>query len=101
MCRTSKLSAEFSAHRREATFMTRIINQPRPCLSIISLITFTIGFAFLFSASPHAQRLPRDQWGAVPVSVSHTNGKWIIAGAKNKVTVDDAALTIRIQAGTT
>ncbi|HLR04750.1 MAG TPA: DUF5696 domain-containing protein [Pyrinomonadaceae bacterium] len=101
MCRTSKLSAEFSTHRREATFMTRIIDQPRPCLSIISLITFTIGFGFLFSASPHAQRLPRDQWGAVPVSVSHTNGKWIIAGTKNKVTVDDAALTISIQAGTT
>ncbi len=35
----------------------------------------------------------------MPVTVSHRNGKWIIAGKKNKVTLDETNLAISVQAG--
>lgn len=60
------------------------------------LITLIAGTSFLY-----AQQLPRDQWGAPMVTVTHTDGKWIIAGKKNKVTINESDLAMRIDAGTT
>src|SRR5258708_39543581 len=89
MCRTSELRVDFRRtgakinfhdqdHRpAEALFVDHLSNyfHDRVRLSV---------FILAICAKPFA----RDQWGAVPVSVSHTNGKWIIAGTKNKMTVD-------------
>src|ERR1700743_3646536 len=54
----------------------------------------------LFVSTPLlAQTLPRADWGAPQVSISHSNGKWFIAGQKNKVTLDEKDLAITIQNG--
>jgi hypothetical protein len=59
-----------------------------------------IALAFLVSATPiFAQTPPRAEWGAPPVSISHANGKWIIAGQKNKVLLDEKDLAVSIQNG--
>lgn len=46
-----------------------------------------------------AQQLQREQWGAPPVAVSQANGKWIIAGRKNKITLNQSDLAMKIEAG--
>lgn len=48
-----------------------------------------------------AQPLPREQWGAPLVSVSHDGGKWTIAGKKQTITLNDSDLVLAIQAGPT
>src|SRR6185312_3266807 len=56
--------------------------------------------AVLFISTPLlAQTLPRAEWGAPQVAVSHANGKWLIAGQKNKVSLDQKDLGITIQNG--
>src|SRR5881227_980669 len=42
----------------------------------------------------------RSEWGAPLVAVTHADGKWTIAGEKNKVTLNELDLAIRIDAGT-
>ena len=54
---------------------------------------------FFFSTLALAQQLPRDEWGAPAVTVTHEGGKWMIAGKKNRVTLDDSTLALRVQAG--
>lgn len=44
-------------------------------------------------------QVPRDQWGAPAVTVTHKAGEWIIAGQKVRVVLADSDLAIRIQAG--
>lgn len=46
-----------------------------------------------------AQQLPREQWGAPPVTVSHAGGIWTIAGKKQTVTLNGSDLALRVQAG--
>jgi hypothetical protein len=46
-----------------------------------------------------AQQLAREQWGAMPVTVSHRGSKWIIAGRTNKITINETDLALTIQAG--
>ena len=53
----------------------------------------------LFSTLSVAQKLPREEWGAPAVAVTHAGGKWIIAGKKNKVTLNESDLALRVQAG--
>ncbi len=55
--------------------------------------------ALLLFSIPQAQQLPRDQWGAMPVTVSHVGGKWIIAGQKNRLTINESDLALNVQAG--
>jgi len=56
--------------------------------------------AILFLATPlFAQTLPRADWGAPPVDISHENGKWVISGRKNKVFLNEKDLGITIQNG--
>ncbi|HXT10242.1 MAG TPA: DUF5696 domain-containing protein [Candidatus Angelobacter sp.] len=59
-----------------------------------------IAVAFLVSTAPLlAQTLPRAEWGAPLVSISHANGKWLIAGQTNKVLIDEKDLGISIDNG--
>ena len=64
-----------------------------------SLPVHAVLFILLFSFSISAQTPSRDQWGGIPVTVSHQNGNWIIAGKKNKVTLNDRNLGIVIETG--
>src|SRR5258706_339535 len=48
-----------------------------------------------------AETLPREQWGAPLVTVSHADGKWTIAGQKQKVLLDASHLAIEVRAGPT
>jgi hypothetical protein len=63
-------------------------------------------FAFLMSTSTLfllssliSQKLPREEWGAPLVTVSHEGGNWIIAGKKNTVTLNESDLAMVVQAG--
>jgi hypothetical protein len=49
-------------------------------------------------AQPNEQVLPREQWGAPPVNVSHRGGKWTIAGRKQSVTLNETSFAIEIHA---
>src|SRR5579862_7229920 len=46
-----------------------------------------------------AQTLPRAEWGAPLVAISHSNGKWLIAGRTNRVTLDEKDLSLAVQNG--
>src|SRR6266536_2106849 len=80
-----------------AAALQRIIDQLRSSLSFVSVAAVLV--TFLFSSPVDSQKLSREEWGAMPVTVSHRNGKWIIAGKKNKVTLDETNLAISVQAG--
>ena len=73
----------------------------RRCASPPHFILLAIAPAFtlliLNALSIHAQQLSREQWGGVPVTVSHQNGNWIIAGKKQKVTLNEHSLAIDIE----
>src|SRR5262249_14909463 len=60
-------------------------------------------FALVISLTCHtlfaAEPLAREQWGAPLVNVSHTNGQWIIAGRKNKITLNQSTPALNVQAG--
>jgi len=43
--------------------------------------------------------LPRSEWGAPAVTVSHENGKWLITGKKNKVTFNETNFAMTVQNG--
>src|SRR5215471_2646977 len=58
-----------------------------------------IALLMLSSALAGAQQLSRDQWGGVPVTVTHQNQNWIIAGKRQKVTLNERSLAIDIEAG--
>ncbi len=68
-------------------------------MSMMKLIFFACAVTLIFSSPLFAQQLSRDQWGAMLVTVSRADGKWIIAGQKNKVTLNEADLALRVQAG--
>ena len=59
----------------------------------------SVALVLAFAAHAAAQQLPREQWGAPAVTVSHAGGKWTIAGKKNKVTLDESDLSVKVQAG--
>jgi hypothetical protein len=68
-------------------------------MSLLRLIICAAIFTFACYAMSLAQPLPREQWGAPAVNVSHTGGKWIITGNKNKVTLNESDLALGVQAG--
>jgi Family of unknown function (DUF5696) len=55
----------------------------------------------VLSPAQRAQQLSREQWGAMLTTVSHSGGKWIIAGKTNRVTLNETDLAIAIQSGST
>jgi hypothetical protein len=52
----------------------------------------------ILSTSTFAQ-LPREQWGAPAVVVSQADGKWIIKGRRNTVTLNESDLALKVEAG--
>ena len=48
---------------------------------------------------PSDAHLPREQWGAPPVSVARTGSDWVIAGKKQRVTFNSVDLSLRVGAG--
>src|SRR5215467_2339587 len=68
-------------------------------VSLVQSTSGTIILVFLLPAIPSAQKLQREDWGAPPIAVSKRDRKWIIAGKKTSVTVDEANLAVRVQAG--
>ncbi|HTR80986.1 MAG TPA: DUF5696 domain-containing protein [Bacteroidota bacterium] len=58
-------------------------------LSIASILLLHLG---------DAQVLPRDQWGAPLVTVTHPAGAWVIAGKKNTIRVNESDLGMIIDA---
>ena len=62
----------------------------RPSLLLALTLSFTASFA---------QPLPRADWGAPEVTVTHTGPTWTIAGKKITVTLDATTLALRVQAG--
>ena len=56
------------------------------CLAGALLINIALSTGF------RAQQLPREEWGAVPISVSHSGANWVIAGKTNRVTLNEPAL---------
>jgi hypothetical protein len=65
------------------------------CRQLAALV-FLLNF---FSAALFAQTISPADWGAPAVSVSHADGKWIIAGKKNVVTLNDSDLAVSIKNG--
>src|SRR5215467_360351 len=68
-------------------------------MSLSRLIIRITILTFVICAPSFAQQLPREQWGAPAVSVSHAGGKWIVAGRKNKVTINESDFALGVQAG--
>src|SRR5689334_19893279 len=68
-------------------------------MSLSSLIAGLTFFTIAFHSLPFAQQLPREQWGAPLVTVSHGEGKWVIEGKKNRVTLNESDLALSVQAG--
>src|ERR1035437_7984132 len=66
-----------------------------PCRQLAALV-FLLNF---FSAALFAEIISPADWGAPAVSVSHADGKWIIAGKKNVVTLNDSDLAVSIKNG--
>jgi hypothetical protein len=69
--------------------------------SVRLCLSFHLAAGFLicaFSSLPsRAQQLSRDQWGGMPVTVSHQNGNWVIAGRHRRVTLNDRNLAMTIE----
>jgi uncharacterized protein DUF5696 len=55
----------------------------------------------MFPSPARGQQVSREQWGAVPVSVSHVGAKWVITGKNNRVTLNERDFAVTIQAGQT
>lgn len=45
------------------------------------------------------QPLPREPWGAPPVTVSHADGQWTLAGRKQTVILHESDLALEVRAG--
>ena len=70
-------------------------------MKCIGHVVVALVVATVLSEPGHAQQLAREQWGGVPVTVSHTPGKWTIAGKLNRVILNETDLGLTIQAGPT
>src|SRR5256714_5040432 len=82
-------------------FPSRLTEVVRKFLSFssIQILFVSCSIIGLTILPVRAQQLSREQWGAMPVTVSHSVGSWIIAGSKNKVTINEASLVLTVTAG--
>src|SRR5262245_8564894 len=71
----------------------------REKMSFSRLVVRIAFFTVACHAISFAQRLPREEWGAPAVVVSRAEGKWIIAGRKNKGTLNESDFALSVQAG--
>src|SRR6266498_3379804 len=72
---------------------------PALTLTRTSGVLFVLALCVLISSLSQAQQTPQKarqtssaQWGAPSVNVSHSAGKWIIAGRKNSVTLSESCV---------
>ena len=79
---------------------------PALTLTRTSGVLFVLALCVLISSLSQAQQTPQKarqtssaQWGAPSVNVSHSAGKWIIAGRKNSVTLSESNLALKVAAG--
>jgi hypothetical protein len=80
---------------------------PEPIIEMTKTSAKRIGYlaaALLFNVAIltvlRGQQLAREQWGALPVNVSHTGTTWVIKGNTNRITLNETDLALTIQAGT-
>jgi len=64
------------------------------------IVAYAIAFLAVLTPLAQAQQISRDQWGGVPVTVSHQNPNWIIAGKRQRVTLNERTLAIDIETPT-
>ncbi len=69
----------------------------------IAAMTRALGILLMLAVECSAESasqspLPREQWGAPIVDVSHADGKWIIAGKNQTVTLDKKTLALEVNA---
>ena len=48
---------------------------------------------------PETDQMSPEEWGAPTVAVTHADGRWIVEGKQNRVTLSEADLEIHVQAG--
>jgi hypothetical protein len=68
---------------------------------MMSKIAKSLLLLLVLSGALKGQPRPRDQWGGMPVKVSHVSDSWIIEGKRNTVTLDVHSLTLKVQTGST
>ena len=71
--------------------MTTIKMRQIVCFAAALLINVAL------STGLRAQQLPREEWGAAPVTVVHSGANWTIAGKANRVTLNETSLALTIQ----
>ena len=74
--------------------MTTIKMKQIVCFAAALLINVAL------STGLRAQQLPREEWGAAPVTVLHSGANWTINGKANRVTLNETSLALTIQSGT-
>ena len=62
-------------------------------------ILLLILITFCCQSLTQAQQLSRDQWGAMPITVSHRGDAWLIEGKTNSVTLNGKSLGLSVKAG--
>jgi hypothetical protein len=63
-------------------------------------VIFTLWVVSVVLLSPvFAQSLSREAWGAPSVTVTHDGTHWVVAGKKNRVTLNEINLKMDVQAG--
>lgn len=62
-------------------------------------VALCVGAILTGAAAGRADDLPREEWGAMPVRVSHDHDAWTIAGKRNTVELDPRDLSIHVKAG--
>ncbi len=69
------------------------------CLLAVCFISTPVRAAMPTTTRPTTQRLPREQWGAPLVEVSHRGKIWQIKGKKQRVTFNAGDFWTQVQAG--
>lgn len=80
----TELLTSWSSHTSRRFFFSHIV-----------IVTFVV--VGLASFTANAQKLARDQWGGVPVTITHENGNWVIAGNRNRVTLNERDLSLNVR----
>src|SRR5262245_38606032 len=66
---------------------------------LCAALVLAISSSTFVHAQPVQRPPTREQWGAPLVSVTHTNGQWIIAGKKRKLILNEMDLALEVRTG--
>jgi hypothetical protein len=75
------------------------LTRPRGLLVTLALTLTIWSLGESQQLAQQAQQTSRVQWGAPAINVSHSAGKWIIAGRKNTITLSESNLGLSVEAG--